>query len=342
MTTALDATYSVGRNLSGVGVYSRELCLNLALAHPECRFLHCFRPHKLLRGLGLDRPENAGARVLLDSWPIRAGIFHGLNQRMPGWRPRRAVSTFHDLFVLTADYSTPDFKTRFAAQARRAAERSDLIICVSRHTASMVAALLNVEESRLRVVPHGVRFAEAPEPVQRGRIVLHVGAVQRRKNLVRLVEAFEIACPADWKLVLAGSDGFGAEEVKARIEASPARGRIVLTGWVDDAAILDWYRRASIFAFPSLDEGFGIPVLEAMAQGVPVVAANRSSLPEVCGGAALMADALETESIAAALKRLAEDPALCADLVQRGCARAKEYTWERAAALTWDVYRELA
>lgn len=112
MTAALDATYSVGRNLSGVGVYSRELSLHLAQARPDCRFLHCFRPHKFMRGIRLDRPANASARLLLDSWPIRAGLFHGLNQRLPEWRARRAVSTFHDLFVLTSDYSTPDFKAR--------------------------------------------------------------------------------------------------------------------------------------------------------------------------------------------------------------------------------------
>ena len=341
MTAALDATYSVGRNLSGVGVYSRELSGHLALAHPEASFLHCFRPHKFLRGIRLDRPANAGARLLLDSWPIRAGVFHGLNQRMPAWRARRAVSTFHDLFVLTSDYSTPEFKARFAAQARHAAERSDLIICVSRHTASMVAELLKVEESRLRVVPHGVRFSGTPSSAVRENVVLHVGAIQKRKNLVRLVEAFETGCPPDWVLVLAGSDGFGAEEVKARIEASRARGRIEVTGWVNDAAVLELYRRASIFAFPSLDEGFGIPVLEAMAQGVPVIASDRSSLPEVCGGAALMVDGLETESIAAGLKRLTGDDALRADLVRRGYARAREFTWERAAAMTWAVYSEL-
>lgn len=341
MTAALDATYSVGRNLTGVGVYSRQLSRHLALAHPECRFLHCFRPHKFLRGLRLERPANAQARLLLDSWPIRAGVFHGLNQRMPRRRAGRAICTFHDLFVLTADYSTPDFKARFADQARRAAERSDLIICVSQHTASMVGELLKVERSRLRVVPHGVRFAEPSAQVQRENIVLHVGAIQKRKNLVRLVEAFEAACPPDWQLVLAGSDGFGAEEVRARIETSPARARIIQTGWVDDAAILNWYRRASVFAFPSLDEGFGIPVLEAMAQGVAVIASNLSSLPEVCGGAALMVDALETDSLAAALKRLADDASLREDLARQGYTRAREFTWERAAALTWDVYREL-
>lgn len=331
----------MGRNLSGVGVYSRELSRHLALAHPECRFLHCFRPHKYLRGLRLERPANARSRLLLDSWPIRAGVFHGLNQRMPEWRPRRAACTFHDLFVLSADYSTPDFKARFADQARHAVERSDLIICVSQHTANAVEELLKVERSRLRVVPHGVRFAGSSARVQRENIVLHVGAIQKRKNLVRLVEAFETACPPDWKLVLAGSDGFGAEEVRARIETSPARERIVQTGWVDDAAVLDWYRRASVFAFPSLDEGFGIPVLEAMAQGVPVIASNRSSLPEVCGDAALLVDAFETDSLATALKRLVDDASLRVDLAGRGYARAKEFTWERAASLTWDVYREL-
>lgn len=342
MTAALDATYSVGRNLSGVGVYSRELSRSLALAHPECRFLHCFRPHKLLRGIGLQRPANAATRLLLDSWPIPgAALFHGLNQRMPDWRARRTVCTFHDLFVLTADYSTPEFKARFAGQARDAAGRSDLIICVSSHTASMVEELLKIERSRLRVVPHGVRFGDAPASGEREKIVLHVGALQKRKNLVRLVAAFETACPPDWKLVLAGSDGFGAEEVKARVEASPARARIELTGWVDDACILGWYRRASIFAFPSLDEGFGIPVLEAMAQGVAVVAADCSSLPEVCGGAALMVDARDSASIAGALKALAEDDALRKRFVTQGFERAREFSWERAAALTWDVYREL-
>ncbi len=143
MTAALDATYSVGRNLSGVGVYSRELALHLAEAHPECRFLHCYRPHKWLRGARLGRPANVSLRLLLETRPVRgAELFHGLNQRMPAWRAARTVCTFHDLFVLTADYSTPEFRARFAALAREAAARSDLVVCVSRHTAGMVEELM--------------------------------------------------------------------------------------------------------------------------------------------------------------------------------------------------------
>lgn len=342
MTAALDATYSVGRNLSGVGVYSRELALHLARAHPECRFLHCYRPHKWLRGAWFGRPANASRRLLLETRPVRgAELFHGLNQRMPAWRAARTVCTFHDLFVLTADYSTPEFKARFAAQAREAAARSDLVVCVSQYTAKMVEELLGVEPGRIRVTPHGVRFPENHASGRREKIVLHVGAIQKRKNLVRLVEAFEAGCPEDWRLVLAGSDGFGADEVKARIEASPARERIEVTGWVDDSTVLDWYRRAGVFTFPSLDEGFGIPVLEAMAQGLPVIASSRASLPEVCGDAALMVDALDAESLAAALKRVTGEEGLRNELRAKGLECARGFSWARTAALTWAVYEEL-
>jgi glycosyltransferase involved in cell wall biosynthesis len=342
LIAALDATYSVGRNLSGVGVYSRELALHLAAAHPDAHFLHCYRPHRFLRGLGTGRPANASPRLLFESWREGgAGLFHGLNQRMPAWRAAGTVCTFHDLFVLTEDYSTPEFRARFAAQARQAAARSDLIACVSDYTAQMVEELLGVERSRIRVTPHGVRFPEAPAENRRENIVLHVGAIQKRKNLVRLVEAFENECGPEWRLVLAGSDGYGAEQVKARIAASAAKDRIVVTGWLDDAKVLEMYRRAGVFAFPSLDEGFGIPVLEAMAQGLPVMASGRAALPEVCGDAALIVDALDVESIGGALKRMTGDEGLRAELAAKGLERARQFTWRRTAELTWQIYQEL-
>lgn len=342
MNIALDATYSLGQNLSGVGVYSREILFGLAASHPQQRFGWCYRLHRYLRGRREVRPPNASAFPLLDSVPLfRSGLFHGLNQRLPARSRGPAICTFHDLFVLTSEYSSPDFRARFAGQAREAAHRADLIICVSRFTANHVRDLLGVPEERLRVIPHGTHLPPAVDDAQRGPTILHVGAVQLRKNLVRLVAAFEQHAPPPWRLVLAGSDGYAAASVHERIAASPARDRISVTGWVDNARLAALYATASIFAFPSLDEGFGIPVLEAMAHGLPVVSSNRSALPEACGDAALLVDPTKEEGIGQALRHLIEDEGLRRMLVQRGKARAAEFSWQRAVDLTWKVYQEL-
>jgi glycosyltransferase involved in cell wall biosynthesis len=342
LTLALDATYSVGRNLSGVGVYSREILRGVAAARPDLKFSWCYRPHRFWRGLSDARPSNAAARLLIDGLsPLRVGVFHGLNQRMPRQRFPRSVSTFHALFVLSADSSSAEFRSRFAAQARQAAARSDIIICVSRFTASQVESLLGVERSRLRVIPHGVRFGAPAETEQREPLVLHVGAVQKRKNLSLLVEAFERGMQPPWRLCLAGSAGFGADEVYDTIRRSPARERIDTPGWLDDGAIRSLYARASIFAFPSLDEGFGMPVLEAMAQGAPVLASDRASLPEVCGGAALLLDPGDLEAWAGALAHWVDDHSEREKFAIAGRRRADHFKWRDSVELTLDVYREL-
>ncbi len=312
----------------------------LAAAHPEARFLFCYRPHRFLRAFSEALPKKASRRMLWGA-PLDAGLFHGLNQRIDSRPARRVVSTFHDLFVLTADYSTPDFRRRFIAQARQAAERSDLIVAVSAFTGGQVETLLGVERARIRVIHHGVRAPANPPPLAgRGKTILFTGAIQRRKNIARLVEAFERA-PAGWRLVLAGSLGFGGEEILARISASPRRADIELPGYVSDAALRELYSQASVFAFPSLDEGFGMPVLEAMAWGVPVITSNRSALPEVAADAALLVDPFDVESIAEALRTVTENEELRIDLSRRGRTRALRFSWKEAVEKTWDVYREL-
>jgi glycosyltransferase involved in cell wall biosynthesis len=338
---ALDATYSVGENLSGVGVYSRELLRGLAAAHPEERFEFCYRPHRYLRSFGSALPRNARRALIHEPWfPHGRDFFHGLNQRLPEIRFRKTVSTFHDLFVLTGDYSTPDFRRRFAEQARRAAAKSDAIITVSEFTARQVEELLGVERTRLHVVHHGTNRPPLSPSVVRENIVLNVGAIQHRKNIARLVEAFE-RTPGGWKLVLAGSAGYGAGEIFKRIETSPRRGDIQVLGYVDGETLGRWYSRARVFAFPSLDEGFGMPVLEAMSAGIPVLAANRAALPEVCGDAALLVDPEDVEAIARALEQLMSDDGLRERLIARGLGRAAQFSWEKAAEQTWKVYQGL-
>jgi glycosyltransferase involved in cell wall biosynthesis len=328
--------------LSGVGVYSREMLNGLAALHPSQQFLHAYRPHRLWRGLRSPRAANVSGAVLLESRvPSRRHLFHGLNQRLPAARFRRSVCTFHDLFVLTGEYSTAEFRQRFALQAREAARRADLLIAVSSFTAGQLTGCLGVEQSRIRVIPHGVRFRGLAPAREREPLVLCAGALQIRKNTSRLVQAFARALPAPWRLVLAGSHGYGAAAILEEISRSPARDRIECPGWVSDVRLQDLYARATMFAFPSLDEGFGIPVLEAMAAGLPVISSNGSALAEVCADAALLVDPCSTDEIAAAMARMAGEAGLREQYARLGLARARSYTWERAVEATWNVYEEL-
>ncbi len=370
MKIALDATYSLGPALSGVGVYCARLIKELTAAAPESQFLLCYRPNRFFRALLDWRPApNVALRLMQEPVNVflarRVELFHGLNQRLPHYRFRLAVTTFHDLFVMSGQYSTTEFRRRFTELARSAAARSDLILCVSHYTAGQVQSLLGVEPSRLRVVHHGVDpIAEFPagdlaDFRRRYRIerpfLLHVGAVQTRKNIIRLVEAFESlgleGAPerapeggrgvAGLELVLAGSDGYGAAEIHARIAASPARERIRALGYVARPVVERLYRTAAVLVFPSLEEGFGMPVLEAMSAGLPVVTSNRSALAEVADDAALLVDPADSGAIAAGLRCALQETAWRQELIDKGLKRAAQFRWPRAAAETLQVYRSL-
>jgi len=348
---ALDATYSLGDGLSGVGVYSREILNGLAASGFAEGWDWFYRSPRYWRALLRKTPPQVRVRRLSDQTGDRmAPLFHGLNQRLPELRFRRQVATFHDLFVLSGDYSTREFRDRFAAQARGAAAAADLIVAVSAFTASQVEHYLDVPASRIRVIHHGIVPRPIPD-LPREKIILCVGAIQRRKNQAALVRAFR-AAPPDWTLVLAGSQGYDAEAVLREVANSPVAGRIRITGYVSDGDLANWYAKASIFAFPSLDEGFGMPALEAMAAGVPVIASNRASLPEICrndacldpisGYAALLVDPANDEDLANAIGLLAGDDDRRAALAAVGKTHASKFQWADAVRRTIDVYKELA
>jgi glycosyltransferase involved in cell wall biosynthesis len=334
---AIDATYSLGPDLSGVGIYSRELLNALALARPDVDWEWLYRPHRYLKSRGIPLPPHVTRGILFDA-PLwrQQRLFHGLNQRLPRRRFARQIATFHDLFVMTADYSTPEFRARFTGQARHAAAEADHIIAVSHFTARQVTELLGVESSRVTVVPHGVRALSLPE-LPRQKMILHVGAIQKRKNLVRLVRAFD-AAPNDWELVLAGSDGYGAKETHDAIARSPSRNRITVTGYLNEQELAACYARATLFAFPSLDEGFGMPVLEAMACGIPVLASSGSAVGEVAGNDALLVNPEDQEEITAGIEALTRDSDLRQRFIASGRIRAASYTWQNSAAQTLAIY----
>jgi glycosyltransferase involved in cell wall biosynthesis len=337
---ALDATYSLGAELSGVGVYSRELLNGLAASSFAEGWDWFYRSPRYWRAMFKSAPGNVRVRRLSSLRGDRsAPLFHGLNQRLPGLRFRRQIVTFHDLFVLSGDYSTPEFRERFAAQARDAAAAADLIVAVSGFTASQVEHYLKVPASRIRVIHHGVVARRIPE-LPREKIILCVGAIQRRKNQIALVRAFR-AAPADWILVLAGAQGYEAETVLREVANSPVAARIKLPGYLSDGEIAKWYARASIFVFPSLDEGFGMPALEAMAAGIPVIAGNRSSLPEICGASATLVDPASDKELAQAIEFLTHDENLRREMAAAGKIHAAKFRWEDAVSRTISAYKEL-
>ena len=177
------------------------------------------------------------------------------------------------------------------------------------------------------------------------KIILYVGRLEHKKNVVRMIQSFELLATrnsqlATFQLVLTGPPGHGYEDVRAAIERSPVRDRIVTPGWVDQNEYHRLLSRATAFLFPTLGEGFGLPILEACASGVPVITSRGGAHEEVAGDAALLVDPLDPRAIVDAIERLLRDGKLHADLVRRGKQRASGLTWQRSAQQTWNVLRQ--
>jgi glycosyltransferase involved in cell wall biosynthesis len=173
------------------------------------------------------------------------------------------------------------------------------------------------------------------------RIVLFLGTLEPRKNLVTLIEAFARteAVQRGTCLIIAGGKGWYYREIFQRVEDLDLSSVVRFTGFVHDAELPLWYNAATVFAYPSLYEGFGMPLLEAMACGTPVIGSDTSCMPEVVGNAGLLVAPRDVAGLAASLDRLLGDPALRADLSNRGRERASAYTWEATAAATVGSYR---
>jgi glycosyltransferase involved in cell wall biosynthesis len=228
------------------------------------------------------------------------------------------------------------------------------VIAISEATRRDLIARYDVPAERIQVIHHGVDHSM--HPASRESIielqhrlglpeayVLVVGTIQPRKNLERLVEAMSSVANAGLphQLVIAGKRGWLATDVEAHIAKSPAANRVHYLGYVAASELPTLYSGAAAFCFPSLYEGFGLPVLEAMACGTPVVTANTSALPEVAGDAALLVDPADIASIGAALVRVLTDDSLRRDLTARGLARAAQFTWERSAEATIGLLRQV-
>jgi glycosyltransferase involved in cell wall biosynthesis len=273
-------------------------------------------------------------------------VIHATGVAMP---PPSApiVLTGHDLAFLRFPDRFTRHGLRFFNDALRLAKRdAALVLCVSTATLDDYAAE-GFERSRLRLVPHGVRpVAVSDDDVAGvrstfelgGPYVLSVGTLEPRKNLPGLLEAFAALERRDLTLVVAGPAGWGEalEPLAARLGD-----RVRLTGFVSEAQKAALYKGAAVFCYPSFWEGFGLPVLEAMAQGCPVVTSAGTATEETAGGAAVLVDPHDTAALTAALARVLDDEAHAGALRGRGLARARECTWERTADLVAAAYDEV-
>lgn len=283
-------------------------------------------------------------------------VFHATNYFLPPVRRAARVLSIYDLaFLRKPEWGSPRIVKPFARSVRAAAKSAQAILACSEATRRDVIALLGVEPERVWVT-HGAvtpglfprtREEVLPRLLDRYGIeppfFLFVGTLEPRKNLTGLLEAFARVPDLPHRLVLAGGAGWGAEAVEEAIARLRLGGRVLRTGYLPDHRILgDFYAAADALVFPSWYEGFGLPVLEAMHCGCPVITSNTSSLVEIAEGAALLAPPEDTEAIASAMRRVAEDEALRVSLAEAGRARAAVFSWGEAAERTLRAYEQAA
>ncbi len=284
-------------------------------------------------------------------------LLHSMAFVMPWWSPCPSVTTIYDLSFLRYPQSfRPWNRLYLSAFTRMTARKADQLIAISKSTALDIEHFFGVPSERINVIYCGVEPEYRPLPPdevarfrqERGlpeRMILYLGTIEPRKNLARLLEAYQLMLRA-WplgkgpapRLVIAGARGWLYEDILARIDDLGLSEDVIMPGYVPGGELPLWYNAAECFVYPSTYEGFGLPVLEAMACGTPVVTSNRSSLPEVVGQAGCTVSPDNVEELTETLVHVLSDGELRARLRQQGLERAALFSWDKAARETMAVY----
>ena len=380
MNIAFDAIPLISDRITGIGWCEAGQTMAMAKLHPENTYTYNFfsrkDDHIKMERIAPFAGDDIGTKLVhFSGYVYRAAttfvpvpyswffgndadISHFFNYIVPPAVHGKTVVTVHDMVYKTFP-ETVRGRTKMMLDMglKKSMKRADIIVTDSEFSKTEILKYFPQHEKKLRVVPCGVdlqKFRPCTEPERipevkkslgiEGDYFLYVGTIEPRKNLERLISAYHIFTQRHSdapKLVLAGGKGWLYDGIFAKVQELGLAQQVIFTKYVPAEDMNPLMCGAAAFVFPSIYEGFGMPPLEAMACGVPVLSSDAASLPEVTGDCAVICDAYSEESIADGLERLYSSDELRKELSRRGLERAKTFTWERSAEILYDIYKEL-
>ncbi|PNX48592.1 MAG: hypothetical protein BV457_01160 [Thermoplasmata archaeon M9B1D] len=274
-------------------------------------------------------------------------IFHGLGHYIPTYNKGKykSIMTVYDVcpFLLPETYSK-DVADYYNYIFPKRLEKADKIITISKNTKKDLVNYFNIDKDKIEVIYLGVEKKYSySNKIKKNKYILSVGTLQPRKNFVNLIKAFSlIKNNFEHKLVIVGKKGSDYINILEEIKKHNLENRVFIQGYISDKQLIEIYKSADLFVFPSLYEGFGLPPLEAMACGIPVIASNTSSLPEVIGDAGIMIDPKNVNDIADAIKKILNSEKLKNDLILKGLERTKMFEWKNTSNKILKIYEDIS